>query len=80
MRQIKWVIALVLILAMASSALATVTLLNKVGNSPNHWIGLSTDTKPTTGNHGSTFYAEDSGLCYMYGVSGWVIDNRNLGD
>ena len=76
----KVVIILLIALSVASTSFGAVVLLNKVGQSPSHWLGLSTDVKPTTGNYGSTFYAEDTGICYMYGFSGWVVDNRNLGD
>lgn len=69
-----------LVLALASTAFAAVVLLNKVGTSPSQWTGLSTDVKPTTGDYGSTFYVEDTGVLYMYGVSGWVVDTRNLGN
>ena len=54
-----------------------VELLNKVGASICHWTGLSTDVKPTTGGYGSTFYAEDTTIPYVYGASGWVVDTRN---
>ena len=54
-------------------------LLNKVGTSPSHLIGLSTETKPTDKDYGSTFYEEDTGTLYMYGSSGWVVDSRGLG-
>ena len=77
----KFFISVVFIfLVMTSAALATVVLLNKVGNSPSHWTGLSTDVKPTTGAYGSTFYVEDTGVLYMFGSSGWVVDTRALGD
>lgn len=56
----------------------TVRLLNVVGSAPSHWSGLSTDTKPTTGDYGSTFYEEDTGTPYIYGDSGWVMDYRRM--
>ena len=51
-------------------------LLNKVGTSPSHFIGLSTESKPTNVDYGSTFYEEDTGTAYVYGSSGWVVDTR----
>ncbi len=53
-------------------------LMYKVGDVVNHWTGLSTDVKPTTGAVGSTFYEEDTTTQYVYGTSGWVMDNRPL--
>ena len=53
-------------------------LLNKVGASICHWTGLSTDVKPTAGGYGSTFYAEDTTIPYVFGPTGWVIDNRGI--
>ncbi len=73
-------LALIILILLTVPALATVVLLNKVGTNPSHWSGLSTDVKPTTGSYGSTFYVQDTGIYYMYGGSGWVVDNRNLGD
>lgn len=38
------------------------------------WIGLSTDTKPTTGNGvntGSTFYETDTGATYIFNGAAW---------
>jgi hypothetical protein len=77
-RILRGLLTCILVLAMASAAFSTVVLLNKAGTNPSHWIGLSTDTKPTTGSYGSTFYEEDSMVLYMYGSSGWVVDTRNL--
>ena len=78
-KSIVLAMVVVLILAMAVVSSGTVALLNAVGNTPSQWTGLSTDVKPTTVAYGSTFYAENSGILYMYGTSGWVPDNRNLG-
>lgn len=51
----------------------TIKLLSNVGDLPiSHWIGLSGDSKPTTGGFGSTFYEENTGETYIYGPSGWV--------
>ncbi len=71
----SWLIAL-LILALALPCHAAVVLLNKAGNAPSHWSGLSSDTKPTTGSYGSTFYEENTGIPWVYGSSGWVQDKR----
>jgi hypothetical protein len=80
-KQIKRALLIcLLVLVMASTSFAAVVLLNRVGVSPSHWTGLSTDVKPTIGDYGSTFYVEDTGVLYMYGSSGWVIDTRNLSD
>lgn len=70
---------ILLILIFASQSFAAVTLLNQAGSSPSNWSGLSTDTKPTTGNKGSTFYEEDTTTPYIYGSSGWVQDKRRGG-
>lgn len=37
------------------------------------WVGLSGDTKPTTGAYGSTFFATDTGLLYIYSAAGWTV-------
>ena len=79
MRKIFWIkilLAVALCLAFSDPGQSAVVLLNKVGNSPSSWSGLSTDVKPTTGNRGSTFYEENTGIPYIYGSSGWVIDKR----
>ena len=68
--------AMVILLAMAVMCQAAVVQLYTVGRTPSQWTGLSTDSKPTTGAYGSTFYTEDTGVPYVYGVSGWVVDNR----
>lgn len=54
-------------------------LLNASNRAPSELSGLSTDVKPTDVDYDSTFYEEDTGIMYMYGSSGWVVDNRNLG-
>lgn len=69
-------LACLVILVFVSAAFSAVTLLNKAGVNPSHWSGLSTNTKPTTGSVGSTFYEEDTGVPYVYGSSGWVQDKR----
>jgi hypothetical protein len=70
---------ILLILIFESQSFAAVILLNKAGNSPSNWSGLSTDAKPTTGNIGSTFYEENTTTPYIYGFSGWVQDKRRGG-
>jgi hypothetical protein len=37
-----------------------------------HWIGISTDTKPTSPATGSTFFETDTGRTYYYNSSAWV--------
>ena len=76
MKNLKFILALALVLTISSPGLATVALLNKAGNSPSHWSGLSTDAKPVTGDYDSTFYEENTGTPYVYGTSGWVVDAR----
>lgn len=75
----RLIVVLSLVLSLSSVVFGAVVLLNRAGVNPSHWSGLSTDTKPSTGNIGSTFYVEDTGVLFMYGSSGWVVDNRNLG-
>ncbi len=53
-----------------------VNLLNQIGQVPTHWIGLSTDAKPTSVALGSTFYEEDTTTSYVLGGTGWVVDTR----
>ena len=77
---VVWVFTLLSLLSIVTTSFGAVILLNKVGQAPSHWMGLSTDARPVGIAYGSTFYAEDTGLAYMYGASGWVVDNRNLGD
>ena len=36
------------------------------------WLGLSTDTKPTVGAVGSTFFETDTGTMYVYNNYAWI--------
>jgi hypothetical protein len=36
------------------------------------WLGLSTDTKPTVGAVGSTFFETDTGIRYIYNNYAWI--------
>ena len=37
------------------------------------FMGLSTDTKPTSVPFGSEFFEEDTGVTYVYSSAGWVL-------
>lgn len=43
-----------------------------------HYVGLSTDPKPSVENVGSTFTEEDTGFKYMYGPDGWFFSGVGL--
>jgi len=52
----------------------------KLMNTINRWIGLSTDTKPTTVAIGSTFHEYDTKLTYItYDGTNWVSYKYELG-
>ena len=36
------------------------------------WLGLSTDTKPTVGAVGSTYFETDTGVMYIYNNYAWI--------
>ena len=36
------------------------------------WLGLSTDTKPTVGAVGSTYFETDTGIMYIYNNYAWI--------
>ena len=40
------------------------------------WLGLSTDTKPTTPPGGSTFYETDTSATYVYDGSAWQLQPK----
>lgn len=45
----------------------------RIGNLSNRWIGLSTDTKPTTDiPNGATFFECNTGYMYIYNGYAWV--------
>ena len=45
----------------------------RIGNLSNRWIGLSTDTKPTTGVPiGATYFECNTGYLYIYNGYAWV--------
>jgi len=45
----------------------------RIGNLSNRWIGLSTDTKPTTDiPNGATFFEQNTGLMWIYNGYAWV--------
>ena len=41
-----------------------------------NWIGLDSDTKPTSPPAGSTFYETNTGQGWIYNGSNWVEDLR----
>jgi len=43
-----------------------------------NWLGLSTDTKPTSPPVGSTFIETDTGATYLYDSSAWVLKREGL--
>ena len=45
----------------------------RIGNLSNRWIGLSTDTKPTTGIPvGATYFEVNTGFMFIYNGYAWV--------
>jgi hypothetical protein len=45
----------------------------RIGNLSNRWIGLSTDTKPTSGIPvGATYFEVNTGLMFIYNGYAWV--------
>ena len=45
----------------------------RIGNLSNRWIGLSTDTKPTSGIPvGATFFEVNTGFMFIYNGFAWV--------
>jgi len=44
------------------------------------WIGLSTDTKPSSADTGDGFYEYDTRNAYIYGAEGWVLYRENVDD
>jgi len=43
------------------------------------WIGLSTDTKPSSGDLGDEFYETDTGNLYVYDPTGsWTIKHQEV--
>jgi len=45
----------------------------RIGNLSNRWIGLSTDTKPTSGiPNGATYFECNTGYLYIYNGYAWV--------
>lgn len=48
-------------------------MVKRIGNLSNRWIGLSTDTKPTTEiPTGATFFEVNTGFMYIYNGYAWV--------
>ena len=43
-----------------------------IGSLNNRFIGLSTDTKPTTINPGATFYEWNTGIMWIYNGYAWI--------
>lgn len=43
-----------------------------IGSQNNRFIGLSTDTKPTTIDTGATFYEVNTGMMFIYNGYAWV--------
>ena len=46
--------------------------LQPIGATNNRFIGLSTDTKPTSVNAGATFFEVNTGLMFIYNGYAWV--------
>ena len=46
--------------------------LQPIGATNNRFIGLSTDTKPTSVNAGATFFECNTGFMYIYNGYAWV--------
>ena len=46
--------------------------LQPIGSTNNRFIGLSTDTKPTSVNAGATFFECNTGFMYIYNGYAWV--------
>lgn len=45
----------------------------RIGNLSNRWIGLSTDTKPTTGiPNGATYFEANTGFLFIYNGYAWL--------
>jgi hypothetical protein len=44
----------------------------RIGSMNNRFIGLSTDTKPTTVNPGATFFEANTGFLFIYNGYAWV--------
>ena len=45
----------------------------RIGNLSNRWIGLSTDTKPTSGIPvGATYFEVNTGFLFIYNGYAWV--------
>ncbi len=72
----KWIKRIVvfslLILCFASPVAGTTYLETNIQK----WVGLSTDTKPSTSvNIGSRFYESDTNALWLYTPAGWVNDS-----
>jgi len=52
-------------------------LLNTVGAHISHWSGALAD-RPSTAEYGSKYFDEASGIPYIYGASGWVVDGSSV--
>lgn len=48
----------------------------KLGGATATYIGLSSDTKPTTAQGGQTFLESDTGLLYYYTGSAWALKKK----
>lgn len=67
----KTIITVFVLCLLAFPVMASVILVKNI----NYYIGLSTDTKPSSPYTGSIFYETNTGKDYIYNGSAWVIKN-----